>query len=634
MLEFIRERAQGWLAWAIVIAIIIPFALWGVNQYFVGGGDNAVAEVNGAPISQAQFQNAYFNQRQRLQEILGENFRPEMFPEEQMKQQVLQELVRQELLVQAARDAGFRVADAQLAAVIRDVEAFQVNGQFSPEQYRDVLRRQGMQPGFFETRVLRDVLSQQFIRGLAGTSFATPEQIDRYLQLEQQKRDIGYLVVPASRFIDEISVADEEIEAYYNEQPERFMVPEQVKVAYLDLDLNALADGIEVDDETVRARYESQKQNYRTTEERQARHILIAVGDDAGEEAEQAARQKAEGLLEQIRGGASFAELAKEHSDDPGSAKQGGDLGFFGPGAMVPAFDKAVFSLAAGEVTGPVRTPFGYHIIKLEAVRGGETKPFEEVRDEVARTIKRERAEERFYEMAEQLANLTYEHPNTLEVAAEQLGLTIQETEPFPRRGATQGIAANPKFAEAAFAEDVLVAGNNSEVIELGTDRLAVLRVREHNPQRKRPLEQVREQIAGMIKRQKATQMAENRAQALAEQVAEGADPKALAKEVGGEWTRVESVGREAAEPRRAIVDAAFGMPRPSGEQPETLRVALTGGDQAVVAVYGVEPGNVEEATAEQREGAEAALRQAASEAALSGVISALRARAEIDIRK
>ncbi len=632
MLEFIRERAQGWLTWFIVGIIIIAFGAFGISSYFEAGPSSTVAEVNGAPISQAQFQRAYFQERQRLQELLGSNFRPELFPEERIRQQVLQELVRQELIVQAALKGGMRVSDAQLAGFVRGIDAFHVDGQFSGDRYREILARQGMQPAFFEAGLKRDLVAQQFVRGVAETDFSTHDAVGRYLALERQTRDIGYLVLPAERFTD-VTVDDEAVESFYQENAAQFVTPEQVRAAYLELDLKAMADDVEVEEETLLSRYEAQQQNYRTPEERSARHILIPVPSDADPAAEQAAREQAEALLAQLRSeDADFAALAKEHSADPGSAAQGGDLGYFGRGIMDPAFEAATFALQPGEVSEPVRSAFGYHLIKLEAVRGGEVKPFEEVRDQIRRDIQRERAEESFYAQAEQLANLTYEHPDTLEVAAEQLGLSVQQTDLFPRNGGKQPPASSPKFAQAAFSEEVLAQGLNSEVIELGPDRLVVLRIAEHQPEQKKPLEAVRDSIVENLTQRKRAQLAIEQADAIVERLKAGEEAKSVAAETDLEWHEIEGLERTAQEPLPAVVEAAFRLPRPAGDQPSVSRVGLASGDQAVLALSAVNPGEMEQAPADAVERADATVRQVNAEATFIGVMNAIRARADIDL--
>jgi peptidyl-prolyl cis-trans isomerase D len=631
MLEFIRSRARGWFAWVIVGMIIIPFALWGVHQYVGGGGDTSVAKVGGAEISQTQLQNAYMQQRQRLQEMFGGTL-PPMFSDEMIRSQVLEQLIEQEMLVQAARDNGMRIGDSTLAQTITSIDAFQEDGRFSNTRYQQLLRAQGMMPGMFEQRVRRDMLAAQFTDGVSATSFITDAEVDNYLRLQLQQRSIGYLTVASEKFKDDVEVSDAEIENYYQEHAQQYMQPERVKVDYLELNTEDLAGNITVDEAAMRERYESRKINYATEEQRKASHILVQVPAGAGDEQVNAQRNKAENILARIRQGEDFALLARTESDDPGSAEQGGDLGFLGKG-LDPAFEEAVFALKKGEVSELVRSSFGFHIIKLTDIEGGEVKSFDEVKAELRKEIQMERAEQQYYDMAEQLANLTYEHPESLSVAAEQLQLPIKTT-PFFTRDGGAGITAEPKVISAAFGEEILARGNNSETIELGRNHMVVLRLNEHLPEAQRPLEEVRAGIVSALKSDKARNRTEELAAALRERVRSGEQPAELAKTLGITWNSKQSVTRDAAEVDRAVSAEAFRMPRPAQGEQVTRKLALPSGDQAVIILYSVEEGDPAEAGEAQRRQAATRLQQAAANTALSSVVSGIRNSTDINIRK
>ncbi len=628
MLQIIRDRAQSWIAWVIIILIIIPFALWGINQYFGGGKEVAAAHVNGVAISQPALQQALAQQQQRLRSMLGANYRPELFPEEQLKQQVLQRLIEQELLTQTASDSGMVVSDAALAATIRGVPAFQQDGQFSQDAYERALRVQGLVPATFEAELRRDMLTQQFYASVARTEFATSSERKALASLRGEQRDIGYLVLPVSSFQGQASVPDAEVQAFYDEQSRLFMQPEQVRVAYLELSVDGLAKGIKVSEDELRARYQAQLASYRTPEERHARHILIKVdkGADAAEVA--AARAKAEDILKQLRAGASFADLAKKDSQDPGSASQGGDLGFFGRGMMDKAFEDAVFALKPGEVSEPVRSSFGFHIIRLEAVRGGKTETFADVRDQILTEIRNEQAEKQYYDLAEKLSNLTYEHPDTLEEASRQLGLPIQQSEPFSRQGG-KGLWANPKLVNAAFSDDVLVRGNNSEAIDVDKSHLVVLRVIDHQPETRKPLASVRNEIIDRLRHEKAAAAARTAAQDMLAKLAKGGDPEKLAREAKVKWVRSNGLTREGSKLDAAILRAAFAMARPQGERPTWHQTSTGNGDQVVVGLYAVRAGEGADAA---NDGAQ--LERASGEAAFMAVMNGIRARSEVKITK
>ena len=629
MLQFIRDRAQSWIAWVIISLIIIPFALWGINQYFGGGKEVAAATVNGVAIGQPQVQQQVARQQQRLRNMLGANYKPEMFPEDRIKQQVLQQLIEQQLLAQTASDSGMRISDAALAATIRGVDAFQQDGQFSQEAYERALRVQGYSPASFEAELRHDLLTQQLYNGIARSDFATSAERNALAALRGQQRDIGYLVLPVSNYLGKTSVTDEEVKNYYDEQGKLFMQPEQVKVAYLELSVDAIAKGIDVSEDDIRARYQSQMSSYQTPEERHARHILIKVDKDADKATVDAARAKIEDILKQLRAGASFADLAKKYSQDPGSAKQGGDLGFFGRGMMDKAFEDATFALKTGEVSEPVRSAFGFHIIRLEAIRGGKTESLAQVHDQILADIRNERAEKLYYDKAEQLSNLTYEHPDTLEEAANQLGLKIQHSDWFSRNGG-KGLWANPKVVGAAFSDDVLGKGNNSEAIEVDKSHLIVLRDTDHQVESRKPLEAVREDIVNRLRHDKAVKLARAAASAMVDELRKGADPAAIAKSAKVQWVRSNDLTRESSKVDGAILHAAFSMPHPAEDKKAVWQQTSNGsGDQVVVGLYAVRA----------QQGADAAndgssLERASGEASFMSVLNGIRARSDVSIQQ
>jgi len=632
MLELIRSRAKGWFAWIIVGLIIIPFALWGVHQYIGGGGDTSVAKVDGAEISQGRLQSAYLQQRQRLQQMFGGEL-PPMFSEEMIKGQVLQQLIEQQMLVQTATASGMRIGDQSLASTITGIESFQEDGKFSNALYRQLLSAQGMTPGMFEQRVRRDMLAAQITDSITRSAFVTDAEIDNYLRLQQQQRTIGYLTVPVGKFKGEVKVSEEDIANFYEQHSQDYMQPERVKVDYLELKLDDLAAAVSVDEATMRERYEAHKLNYTSPEQRKASHILIKVAKDATPEAIDTAKKKAEAILLRIHNGEDFAELAKTESDDPGSAKQGGDLGFFGKGVMDPAFEEAAFDLKKGQVSEPVRSSFGFHLIKLVDIQGGETKPFEAVKASIKEEIQNERAEQRYYDMAEQLANLTYEHPESLQLAAEQLELPIKTSDYFSRDGGP-GIASNPKVTAAAFDEEVLARGNNSESLELDRNHMVVLRVSDHQPAMLRPLDEVRAGIVTTLESDKAQAKAKELAAAVLERVRTGEQPAELAKALGITWSDKQTVTRDSADVARPVSSAVFAMAHPAQGKPGSQQLTLPSGDQAVVILYSVDDGKPAEVDEKARRQAQVKLQQAASRAAESSLVAGIRSRTDISIKK
>ncbi len=633
MLQIIRDRAQGVFAWIIVGLISIPFALWGINSYFGGGGDDSVAEVDGVKISPRQVQSAYQQQRDRLQQMFGGKIPENLFSEEVMKSQILDQLIEKEVLIKAAVDNGMRVGDRQLASLITGIEAFHNNGKFDSAQYERVLAQQGMSPKLFENRVRRDLIAAQISDAVVKSEFTLDSEIDAQLRLQQQQRDMGYMVLPVSKYLDGIELTADEVRGYYDANSARYMQPEQVKIDYLELKSDDIAATIDVSEEQLRQRYEVQKLNFRTAEERKARHILISAASSASEQEVSEAKAKSESLLQRINSGEDFAELAKAESQDPGSAKNGGDLGFFGLGVMDKAFEEATFALQKGEVSGVVRSAFGFHIIKLEDVKGGETKPYEEVAAELKREMQHDLAAEIFFNKAEQLASLTYEQPDTLAIAAEQLQLTIKSSEFFARTGGA-GIAADPKITSAAFNEDVLVRGNNSETIELADTHLVVLRINEHKPEALRPFDEVRAAIETTLKREKATARTLEVAKGLYAKMQAGEKPESLAATQEIEWRQQSALRRDNSEVDRSIVQATFRMAHPAEGAFSSEQLTLASGDQALVVLYSVKPGDVASAEATARSDAQQRIERANANAAEQALISGLRERAEIILKK
>jgi len=631
MLQFIRERAQTWIAWVIVTFIIVVFALWGISNYFSGEKTDDVAKVDGEPITERQLQRQVLQQQQRLRQALGDAYSPELFPEGQMRRQALQGMIEKALLVQTAQKRGLHISEAQLAAFILNTPAFQEGGQFSQTRYERLLRNQGLSPQGFEFEMRRDLLTQQLYAGVARSDFATSHEYQAALRLHAQEREVGYLRFPLERFRTETAPTEEEIARFYEENEQLFRIPERVRVAYLDLSLPQLMERVEVDDEAIRKRYEAQLANYREPEERRARHILIEVPAGADAEQVEEARAEAQRLYEALQGGADFAALAREHSDDPGSATEGGDLGFFGAGIMDPEFETAAFSLEKGEVSEPVRTAFGYHLIRVEAIRGGETRPLEAVREEIRADIQRERAENRFYEQAETLANLAYEYPQTLEPAAELLELPIQKSPLFSRNGVDEGLFANAKLLSTAFSEDVLKERYNSEPIEVETNRLVVLRLLEHQPAGRQPLAEVTDEIRERLRHRQAAAAARAAAEEAVRRLrgTPAAEPSELAASMEAEWRPVQRITRQTESMKEAVVQTAFALPHPA-DRPLVKRIELPDDEPLVVFLQSVSSGDTEAVDPSGTLAGEMA--RANGDAAFTAFLETLQAAAQIEM--
>lgn len=630
MLQSIRDRAQGIVIWIIVGLIILSFALWGVEGYFGGGGDSHVARVDGLEIGENELTRAHQNRLEELERMLGDNFRPGMLDENVLRRQALDQLIDRYVLRKLLEEAGFAAGPQQVRATIQSMDAFDdADGNFSLARYEQLLGYQGLSPEQFEREIGRDITAQQLYGGIVGTGFVTPVERDRHQRLINQTRDVGVLTVSAEGFRPEIAIDDEQVRVFYEDNRDRFMTPAQVEVAYLELSLDNLAAGISISEEELRAYYEEHRQQYTSAEERRARHILVAIGPERDEEA---AKSQIRELEQALSEGAEFEALANEHSDDPGSAAQGGDLGFFPRGVMDPAFEEAVFSLEEGDISEPVRSNFGYHLIRLEAVREPSGRSFEEVREEIARELRMREAEPQFYDLLDRATNLTYEHPETLEVAAEDLDLQVRQAGPFSRQGG-EGLAANPQVVAAAFDDEVLQDRINSDPVEIGPNHYVILRVREHHPAEPREFDQVAEQIREQLKQQAAREKAAEVAREAAERLRGGTAGDEIA--ASGEWSRIGALPRTPAAGEGATVPTsvrrlAFQLPYPEGDAPSVDTVGLPSGDVAVVAVYEVAEGTVAGADSGQTE----QLARALSESEFAQLMRFARGKAKVQINE
>lgn len=590
MLQLIRERAQGWFAWAIVLLLVIPFALWGINEYFDGDTETYVANVNGKNISVNEFQRSYDQQRARLQSMLGASFDPALLDDKRIKRDVLDMLVDEEVLVQAAAKAGYRISNEQLSSEIQQVDSFQRDGRFDKELYNQFLRGQGMSASDFEARLRRIVLIDQFRNGIMNTAVITTREVGNIARLREQQRDIGYLTLPVATFMADAMVGDAEVRQYYEKNRERFSVPEQVSVAYLELAADELAQRVPVDEQALRKFYDEKSAELAMEEQRKAGHILIQVDKSADDKSVAAARAKAEKILAQVRAGESFDKLAKQFSEDPGSASNGGDLGYFGRGVMDKAFEQAAFALKAGQVSDLVRSDFGFHIIKLTDIKSAHTQTFEEARAKIEQDYQRHKAEEQFFEQSELLTNAAYENPDSLAPVAKAVGLTIKTSGLFTRDGG-DGIASDPKIRAAAFSEDVL-RGNNGEPVEIGNNKLVVLRIKEHKPAVVRPLEEVRDQVVAKLRTQAARDKTKSTGEAALARLKKGEDPAALAREYHAEWKQAGYLKREDRSIDPAIINASFRLAKPAANTLSYGGVVLPSGDYAVVGVSVVRDGD------------------------------------------
>ena len=618
MLQNIRDRSQSWLAWIILGLISIPFAFWGMDSYFQNSdNDIVVAEVEGTEISLATYRTVMKQQQNRMRQILGAQFDPEMFDRAEIKQAVLENLIQDQVEARAARAWGFQISDELLRQTIADIPELQRNGRFDNDLYRRVLAQQGMTEAQFEVNLRRDMAQQLMRSSLQSSAVIGERMLADAVALRDEVRRARSSRISAAAWKDEVKPSDAQIQDAYTAAAARFQEPEEVRVAWIEASLGALAKEESVSEEELRALYDSRVQAFQANEQRRARHILLTVDAGADEATWQAAEQQLNGWRMQVTAGADFAALAKEHSQDPGSAAEGGDLGFFERGVMVPAFDQAVFSLQPSEVSQPIRTEFGMHLIQLVEVRADEPPSFADERPALLKEMQRIQAEERFYDLVDRLANAAYEHPDGLTVAAELTGLSVQESGWFTAQGG-EGMMRHPQVVQRAFSDEVMRQGRNSGLIELEPDHVLVLRVLEHKPARQQALAEVLDDVVALVKQRLQAEAAKEAAEAQLEALR--SDQALFA--VCCAWSEAKDYQRNAAEDRE-LVAGLFAM---NAEQERYARVALRNGDQLLVALEQVTPGTLEALDAQARTQLELALRTARAEEWASDALADFRA--------
>lgn len=582
MLTTIREKIQGWIAAVIVAFLIVPFALWGINYYFEGGQPN-VATVNGTPITVDSYRRALDDQRRALVQMLGRNADPRLFDNPAFRERVLDGLIDDILLAEDVEARGYRVSDAELARQIRAAPQFQRDGRFDAQLYETLLRGAGTDPRSFEARLRRDLLVRQAQSGFVAGAFVTDTQIERLLRLQGQEREAVVAMLRPAQLYERVRVSAAEIEQEYHAHPERYRTEERVRIEYLRLSVADLAQGVRLEEAEVRQALAEAAKAASGREERRASHILIRIEPPGDAAAEQAAVRRVEELRARAAAGADFAALAREHSQDPGSAAQGGDLGVVGRGVFVREFEEALYALRRpGELSGPVRTQFGVHLIRLTEVRRPPAPRID--RAQIEAELRTHRAEERFFDMAERFQNLVYEQADSLVPAAEALGLQIGRSEWFTRAGGP-GIAANPRVVAAAFEPEVLEQGRNSAAFEPEPNVLVALRVVGHEPARPRPLAEVRTGIEQAL-REKAVEAEAARlaAGALERLQAGGTTLEAVARESGMVLQPLRRYARgNGADP--ALIEALFRAARPEPGRRVYGGARLADGGRALFAL-------------------------------------------------
>jgi len=524
MFNFVHENKR--MVQVVLALVILPFALWGVSSYDRSGNAvDVVATVNGIKVTESEFENSLQQQKDRMRQQLGENFDASMFDNPQMKRAVLDNLISQKLLVERARSSGLTVPDEQVAQVIAGIEAFQVDGKFDKRTYELVLSSQSMSPLTFEARVHEELLGQQLQDAYSQNGYAANSVADSIIRLNEQQRVVNVSPISLQSFMSQAKVDDAAVKKFYDQNPDEFRVGEQAKVEYVKFSADDLLAKIDVSKEDARNYYDGHQNEFGTPEERRAAHILISVNATAPQAEQDAAKAKAEQLLEQVtKTPEKFTDIARRNSQDPGSAAKGGDLGFFGHGMMVKPFDDATFALKVGGISGLVKSDFGYHIIKLLAIKPSKVMPFDEARQGIVNKLRRQKSVDKFAEVAEKFSNVVYEQSDTLKPAAELAGVKIERSR-WLINGVSAGEPWTEKMLQAIFNDEVVKNKRNTAAIEVAPNTLVAARILEYKPASLRTLNEVHDQIRQKLLRQAAQELAVKQGKSLLEKLQAGSKP-------------------------------------------------------------------------------------------------------------
>jgi peptidyl-prolyl cis-trans isomerase D len=634
MLQALGKKMQGWPAIIVLGVATFAMSFFGIEGYFSSRVETYVAKVGKREISQQQFRDRMNQIRQQAMAQQGDQFDGSAFEKPENKRRILDAMIDQQLLLQANEELGMRVSNQALREAIAEVPAFQVDGKFDPDTYRSLLAANRMTPEMFEQQQRSSMDIAQLPDAIGDSAVVTDADMDHYLDLRLQRRDVQYFTLARPAPADG-KVGDAEIAAYYKGHQADFMKPEQVSLKYIEVNTADLKLDTQPSDEELQKRYQDEKARFVQPEQRLVSHILVNVPKNATPAQQKAALDKAQKIAAEATP-ADFAALAKKDSDDLGSKGQGGNLGWLQKGVTNAAFDSALFALKKGEISKPVLSPEGYHIIYLRDVHSGDVKPFAEVRDELAKEAIKADRERKFNEVAGKLADLSYQMPGSLDTAAKTLGLPIKDTGLFARSGGS-GIAANPKVIAAAFSDDVLAQGNNSSLINLGSDDAVVVRVDQHEPKAVRPLAEVSDAIRQKILDDRVVAAAKQQADALLARLRKGEDIQAVAKSAGAGVQTANGILRVPQGPSEQnlpepVRSQAFLLPHPAKDKPQYASVAVGDGVFAILAVDKVQGGDLSKINAGQREQLRSQMAQAYGNVATRSFIDALKTKTEIKV--
>ncbi len=625
MLQNIRDNTQGLIAKFIIGLIIIPFALFGIDSLVGGSGPSKVATVGDTEITMAELEQAINLERRRLMNAMGDNLDPSMLDEKLLRAPSLERLIQQKLLLETASEAGLGIDTNTVDQTIVQTEQFQVDGKFSPDRYKNVLRTNGYTPAYFKQLLTNDMVIQQMNAGVAGSNFVTQQELDQVAAIVGQKRSFRYLLLPKEKVLSQVSISDEEVQDYYDSNLDQFMTEAVVKLEYIEVKQEDFVEPIS--EAELRQAYELELKGFNAIEERRAAHILIS---NEGERDDEAAEQLAKEIAAKLNEGEKFTELAMQYSDDLGSSNSGGDLGFTTGDTFPAEFEEVLFSLNQGQVSEPVKTDAGYHLIKATEIKADDRPAFEDRKAIIEQRLQLAAAEGEFVSIIESLRDLVF-NSEGLSGPAKELELELSTSDFVGRQSAT-GVLAKSQVIGAAFSSDVLEEGNNSEVIELSPDHFIVVHVLDSRKPEPKPLKAVQDQILAALNQRKATELSLSMAEELIADLASGKAMEDLARESGYEWQVEMSVSRNSANVSRQLLAAVFAMPEVEQGAVYREAVDLNSGNIAIVQLDGVDEGQWQQLTSNEQQSLRLELLRVAESSSLKNMLDSLRTRMDIEV--
>ena len=623
MLQNIRSGAKGPVFKVIIGLIVLSFALFGVESILLGGSDDSVAEINGEKVSVFEVQQAVARQKQSLAELLGDNFRPELFDEQQLTQQALQGIIATRLQQQWAASWSLTASDKLLGELVASIPSFQIDGVFSPELYTQSLAMAGFTPLSFKEALMSDEMVRQLTVGLLDSELTTPLERDVLALVNGEQRSVRYAMIPRGKVTDQVVVSESDIVQYFEANADAFTSKERVSVNYLHLKSDDYFEP--VDEGDLRAAYELEINDYAYESETRVSHVLLIQADDESSE-EYASR--VERVASSLNSGESFADVALAQSDDIGSSSDGGDLGYTNGELFPQPMEDAIASLELNEISGPVVTDAGTHFLLVTDRRSEEPPSFEEMRGQLEVALAESDARRRLVSQVERLRDLAYTAPNLSDPAAE-LGLTVLSAEKLSRTE-QQGVFATEAVMNAVFSEALVVDGYNSDVLEISEDEFVALRVTEHFPPAALELDAVREDIQATLQYQAELDALAQLADRLAAELSQGVDLESLAQREGLEWQVVIDANRQSGEMDRDWVGAVFSAP--ANDLPLARYELLANGDAVLFQLFRVKAGSEERLGATTLERSQQAQRRLLQRIAQGAVAATLEAEAEIQV--